>query len=266
MKQCPQCKHIYADELKFCLSDGGQLASLSDSPEETTINRPPLFVAQTPPAHEGVNPLFAYLSVGLFALLIGGAVVTWIKADLPAAKNENLPNSISEVSGNQNTKVADYPESNRNNVGNIPVNSPKIEQTPMFLDTSSEKSEVKAALDDWLQASVNRSLENQMKYYADQLETYYRKNNVSLSFVRNDKQNSFERYSVVDISISNLKIDVNSATGQVVTTFDKTFDSKGNDNTYVNGAVQSELRWVKNNGIWKIISEKDLQIYRVNKQ
>lgn len=116
-----------------------------------------------------------------------------------------------------------------------------------------------------MQASVNRDFENLMKYYADRLETYYRKNNVNVSFVRNDKKSFFERYSVADVSISNLKIDVNSTTGQVVTTFDKTFDSQGNSG-HINGVVQSQLRWIKNNGMWKIISEKDLQIYRVNKQ
>ena len=63
----------------------------------------------------------------------------------------------------------------------------------------------------------------------------------------------------------NLKTDVNSATGQVVTTFDKAFSFSG-DNTFFEGAVQSEFRWAKNNGTWKITSEKDLQVYRVNKR
>lgn len=150
MKQCPQCKHIYADELKFCLSDGGQLISLPDSPEEMTIIRPSLSVAQTPqPVRQGVNPLVAYLSVGLFALLVGGAIVAWVKPDSNVsliAKNENLTNSGSEISSKQNIKVTNYPESNKNNISNISVNSPKIEQTPLALDTSVFSSEVKAAL------------------------------------------------------------------------------------------------------------------------
>jgi hypothetical protein len=269
MKQCPQCKHIYEDKLKFCLSDGVPLASLSDSPEETIVIRPSHVLSQIPQsAHNGVNPLFSYLSVGLFALLIGGAIVYWMKADLnalPTAKNENLTNNAGKVNDEQNTKLTGYPESNAHNDSNTSISLAKTEQTPRSLDTSASLLEVKAALNDWVQASVNRNFENQIKYYADRIETYYRKNNVSVSFVRHDKQSSFERYSVVDISLSNLKIDVNSTTGQVVTTFDKTFNAKGND-TYVNGAVQSQLRWVKNNGLWKIISEKDLQIYYINKQ
>lgn len=269
MKKCPQCKHIYTDKLKFCLSDGVPLISLSDSPEETRIVRPGLVIAQNPQSeHLGVNPLFAYFSVGLFTLLIGGAIVYWMKGDLnvlSSTRNENLTNSTSQVYSEQNTKITVVPETNKNNVGNTTVSLPKIEQTPTFFDTSASREEVKAALDGWLQASINRNFENQVKHYADRLETYYRKNNVSVSFVRNDKQNFFDRYSVVDISISNLKIDVNSTTGQVITTFDKTFDSKGH-NIYVNGSVQSQLRWIKNNGIWKIISEKDLQIYHINKQ
>lgn len=272
MKRCPQCKQIFADEIKFCLRDGNQLAPLPVVSEEKINIQPSAQAAQiTQPDRQGVNPLFAYLSAALFALLIGVAVFIWMKADSNASsivKNETITNDIGEIKGKQNTEAVNYSEtnnrseSNESGVINLPVNT--VRTQPPSAEASVVRSEVKAALDGWVQASINRNFEDQMKYYADRLETYYRKNNVGVSFVRSDKKKFFERFSVVDVSVSNLKIDVNSASGQVQTIFDKAFDSSG-DTAHINGAVQSQLRWAKDNGIWKIIGEKDLQVYRVNK-
>lgn len=93
MKRCPQCNQTYPDDdLNFCLSDGGQLVFVSDSSFEETVIRPsPFFQQPLPPVKQGVNPMFAYLAIGLLALVVGGAVVMWIKSDSSAssiAKNE----------------------------------------------------------------------------------------------------------------------------------------------------------------------------------
>ena len=98
MKRCPHCNQTYPDDdLNFCLSDGGQLVFVSDSSFEETVIRPSSFFQQpSPPVKQGVNPMFAYLAIGLLALVVGGAVVMWIKSDSSAssiAKNEPPTNA-----------------------------------------------------------------------------------------------------------------------------------------------------------------------------
>lgn len=154
---------------------------------------------------------------------------------------------------------------NRNNMRPSPTTSQKTELPPPAQDMSASKSEVKAALEGWLQTYGDRDFNSHMRYYADMLDTYYKKSNVGLSYVRSVNLGLFEKYSVMEMSMSNLSIEVNPTSGRVVTTFDKSFNFRG-DNTYHSGSVQSELRWEKINGAWRITSERDLQIYYVNKQ
>ena len=89
------------------MSDGTPLALVFDAPEEVTVIKPFPFVQQPlQPSRQGVSPMFAYLAIGLFALLIGGAVVLWLKSDQSAstvksevanmASNPNEPKSNTE--------------------------------------------------------------------------------------------------------------------------------------------------------------------------
>lgn len=100
MKRCPTCNQVYADDsMSFCLTDGVSLLATYDS-EPTLVLSPPSFntpsaigsPSQTQqPSRQGGIPMFAYLAVGLLALVIGVALVLWLKSDsstLPIAKNE----------------------------------------------------------------------------------------------------------------------------------------------------------------------------------
>lgn len=86
MMQCPKCYKNYSDETVYCLQDGMLL--IADAPEEPTVMRQSPFVQ---PVRQGVNPLFAYLAVGLFALVAGGAFVAWLKSDSSVATNFPTP-------------------------------------------------------------------------------------------------------------------------------------------------------------------------------
>lgn len=92
MKRCPQCQQTFSDENIFCLSDGTPLALFFEVRDEATVIRPFPFV-QSPvePIRKGVNPIFAYLAIGLLALVAGGGIVLWLKSEnkfSPSAKNE----------------------------------------------------------------------------------------------------------------------------------------------------------------------------------
>lgn len=256
MKQCPQCKQTYSDDsLNFCLSDGAVLSSFEDSSEEATVIKPLSVRSNSQTARRGVSPLFAYLTVGLVALFIGGAAFAWMKSDSNAllnSGNDSLKNTAKESvspSGNENT---------------APVFGQKKEPTSAKKDTFALESEIKNALDGWTQTLVNRDFEGHLNYYADRLDTYYKRNNADISFVRNENSKLFEKYSTFDVNISNLKIDVDSENRQAVTVFDSTFNFRGGKASH-SGVSQAEFRWKKINGMWKITSERTLKTYRTKK-
>lgn len=105
MKRCTKCNQVYADDnLNFCLTDGAPLLVSYDSESTLVLSQPsfntpsPISLPSQPqpPSRQGVSPLFAYLAVGLLALVIGGSLVFWLKSDsntLPVTKNEGANTS-----------------------------------------------------------------------------------------------------------------------------------------------------------------------------
>ena len=91
MKRCPQCQQTFLDEYSYCLSDRTPLVPLADAPEEATVVTASPLGASPRPKGAGVNPLFAYLSIALLALVAGGAGVYWMTSgsgDSPSSSND----------------------------------------------------------------------------------------------------------------------------------------------------------------------------------
>lgn len=153
MKKCQKCNRTYSDEtLNFCLDDGTVLLSFSDATTDENIARPTEHkteilsndqvteaytndaktenniveqetVVKSQPAapqnsapqviKQGVSPLFAYLTVGLLALLvlIGGiGVFAWINSG---------SNSDAELAGsNSNSNEANIANEESNSLQN----------------------------------------------------------------------------------------------------------------------------------------------------
>jgi hypothetical protein len=256
MKSCPTCNRTFIDTFAFCSEDGSTLSASYDSEPTLRISFPrntdpteipssntllPLTIAgPLPPTQLPISQkksrksyVFIVVTIGIAAGL--GALGTWAWFE---RRGRPSTDSVAVSTGNSNSVAT---------------------------DTSVTKGEVKAALDGWLKTIVNRDFNGHMKYYADMLDIYYRKSNVNLSYVHEVNLGLFEKYSVTEMSISNLKIDVNPTSGRVITTFDKTFNFRG-DNAFNSGAVQSEFRWEKFNGAWRITSERDLQLYYVTEK
>jgi hypothetical protein len=276
MKKCPTCSRTYADEsITFCLADGSLLSASYDtqatlqipSPRDTNPTEllssdksndpsppsgdiPPL---PTPQEKRGKVSVFIVVAIGASALL--GALGTWAWFEKGSKSSTgNVPIAA------ENSSVV----TSENNSHTTPTTLQKTGPPPIPKSISTAQSEVKTALDDWLQTTIERDFSDHMKYYADMLDIYYRESNVNLSHVREVNRSMFETYSVMEVSTSNLRIDVNPTSGRVVTTFDKQFDFRG-ANSSRSGSVQSELRWEKINEAWRITSERDLQIYYVSK-
>lgn len=129
MKRCPNCKRSYSDEsLNFCLDDGTVLVAVDHTVTDENIGRPtepkteilpPDKITESIPTDkqtqdyndekdtvvrsqpsvndsqpqiikQGVSPLFAYLSVGLLALLVlltGAGIALWVNSNSSSDSN-----------------------------------------------------------------------------------------------------------------------------------------------------------------------------------
>lgn len=132
MKRCPKCNQIYTDDsLNFCLADGSSLLAQYDSEPTLVLSQPPLNIPSTisspsqrpKPLRQGVSPLFAYVTVGLLALLIGGGFVMWLKSDTKTSSSTNtIPTSANSPSQNSG-EGKEEPKVNSNQI------TPKEAQT-----------------------------------------------------------------------------------------------------------------------------------------
>lgn len=114
MKKCPLCKAVYADDMAFCLQDGSALLLAE---EEKTVAWQS-FPSANQPVKQGVSPIFAYLTIGLLVLLIGGGAVALIMWQ------SNLPN---EQTKNSNTvQNAEPPKTNSTSTPNTPTPLPPL--------------------------------------------------------------------------------------------------------------------------------------------
>ena len=148
MKRCPQCQQTFLDEDIYCLFDGTPLVPMFDAPEETTVIKPfPFVQQQSQPARQGVSPMFAYLSIALLVLVVGGAVVLWVKSDSsvsPNAKNEiAFTNSnTTELNLNKNQDLLSQQKANlQNEQESLEKEKQRLADERKKLETQKNKSE-----------------------------------------------------------------------------------------------------------------------------
>jgi hypothetical protein len=130
---------------------------------------------------------------------------------------------------------------------------------------SSADAEIRNSLEGWAQSSRNRDIDGHLQYYADTLDFYYNRTMVPSSKVREDRTRAFAKFNYVSVQLSNISIQLDSTGQRATVTLDKTFDFRGDNNAFFNGAVQAQLALTKLGGAWLITGEKELKVYYVNK-
>jgi len=126
------------------------------------------------------------------------------------------------------------------------------------VDAAAIQKEVLATLNGWVEAMGHHDLDAYMSYYADSLDAYYKRSNVSRSDVRADKARAFSRFATLDIQLSNVNIRADETGGRVVVTYSKAYDFTEADGHHFSGSVRSGLWLEKSGNRWLITSEKDL--------
>ncbi|MBX7174775.1 MAG: hypothetical protein K1X72_27615 [Pyrinomonadaceae bacterium] len=165
MKQCPQCRQNFADDIHFCLSDGTPLVWFDDAPEEITVIKqiPKIqFPVQTPvqppiqpippksfPFFTCLSALAAVLLIGIGGLLLGIFVLRGISNrntnselsndfNKPFPKNDNSVNKIDDQIANLK-KQKDQIEKEKQKLANerqkLEEDKNKVISTPTPLST-----------------------------------------------------------------------------------------------------------------------------------
>jgi ketosteroid isomerase-like protein len=210
--------------------------------------------ASPPPPRPERNTLVIPITIAatVLVLMLGG-IGAWL---LFSDRNRDRPGNV-RVGGERTTRTP-APGPSATPVPATPTPAPSP------VDAAAVRREVTEALNGWTEASMARDIEAHMNYYADTLEFYYTRTQVSSSVVRADRQRAYDTFSSLDMELSNIKITPDASGERATVIFDKTWNFEGEEKVS-SGSVQQEVRLAKTDGRWRIIGEKDLRVYYVNK-
>ncbi|HXG94238.1 MAG TPA: protein kinase [Blastocatellia bacterium] len=200
----------------------------------------------------------------VIAILGAAGVLGYVylfKKDKEGSADSLSSGSRASATASVNSNVS---QSARNsNKANMNVTVPPVtgqnELPPTSGNPSTAKEQVMATLQGWADAMRRHDFESSMSYYADTLDIYYGRANVSLDAVRADRVRAFQMFSSMNVQLRNFDIVIDPQGARAVATFDKTWTFSGN--RYSEGSVQARM-WLANiGGRWRITGEKDLQVY-----
>jgi hypothetical protein len=136
---------------------------------------------------------------------------------------------------------------------------------PAPADAATVRREVSVLLEGWVTSTTEKDLFAHMTFYADTLDTYYLKQNVPAQQVHNDRARAFTRYEVLEVALSNVQITPDASGTRATAVFDKTWGFVAEDKGSA-GSVRQQLDLAKVGDRWRIVGEKDLQVYFQNSE
>jgi hypothetical protein len=304
MKICPQCRNTYTDDdLQFCLQDGTPLtfagsgsqipAESLDGPEtviKSDLNQMRISLQNqtAPPTQQqnyATNSMTDFQSapppksktglvilLGLLLLLVIGGiggVGIWMYLNPGGTTGQNNPNTNLQNSNPSNTNVSNTNSTDNSNINlATPTATPTPKPTLKPAEIDAAKKEAESVVYGWKTAAENHNLETNLSNYADTVD-YYKGGKINKSKLKASKEPAYKKYDTIDIEISNMKVSVDPTGEKATVTFDKTWDFSGIDKNgnevFNSGSVQQQLIMNRINGKWKIVSEKDLKVYYVDK-
>ncbi|MDH3494056.1 MAG: hypothetical protein OEM82_10930 [Acidobacteriota bacterium] len=288
MKKCPACQSTYSDEtLLYCLQDGVPLEdATSETIEAETVLRPHAPVQLTVPISDsseerieanagsgpaaaehssGTRTLITILTTVLIMLLLFGVLgvsgYLYLNRDVQTQTPGNESNTNQIVRSRSPENVADTP---------LAQNTPKPSQTPQTPtpsptstpDLADLKRRVSEKVYAWTALARARNLNAYMDMYGKRID-YYNKRGATKEFVRGDKSKAFTKYDKLEIVLSNMNV-TPLKDGLVAAEFDKAFNFTAPSEA-VSGKVRSRLVFRESGGELKIVSERDMKVYYVNK-
>jgi len=216
---------------------------------------PPYFTpantTQTPRANNS-RTLMIVLAIAIVALVTAGLGI-WL--------NFLKKTDSSDVNGKQISK--ETPGSSSSATTNSTPNttpkksSPQI-NPPIQTNIPAAKDEVAQTLNDWTDALRAHDLNAHMNYFADTLEIYHNRRNVSVNTVRADLNRAFSRYAKLNMQLSNVNISIDSTGESAFVNLQKNWNFENYAETKnFSGSVQQTLWLRKFGNRWLITGMKD---------
>jgi len=112
----------------------------------------------------------------------------------------------------------------------------------------------------WVDATTARDFAAQSRFYPQTMEAFYLWRDVPKSAVLAEKRRVFEQARTIRITMEPPQILVDDGARSARMYFRKQYVIKGRVNRQ--GEVLQELRWIKGEDGWKIVSERDLRVIR----
>jgi len=129
--------------------------------------------------------------------------------------------------------------------------------------TNSSEHDIRALLNEWTESFKEKDLARQVECYAPIMDTYFLRHNVSRDFVQADKSRAFNAITETRaFEISDITIEFASGSNATVT-FRKKWDTRLASGKTFAGEEIEQLQLANIDGGWKITSEKEVQILKV---
>jgi serine/threonine protein kinase len=238
--------------------EDGQMNATVESPSlnaESKRNATP-----EPRSPDSRRPLLI-IAVAVFAL---GFIAIWFALSRSSQETvEGNSSSIGEkISSQANSNTATNPRSTNTPAINGDSDRVNQNQTPKALPGDA-RAELRTALGEWITATNSRDINKQMAFYAPTLTAFYQRRNATQAAVRAEKARLSSQANSIDVRASEPEIQL-GADGQTATMrFHKSWNFSGNRPE--SGEVIQELRWRKTDSGWKIVSERDVEVIRIDR-
>jgi uncharacterized protein (TIGR02246 family) len=124
-------------------------------------------------------------------------------------------------------------------------------------------ADVQAFLNRWRTTMIAGDASGQAEMYANRVNKFFTKRNVSRDEVRKEKERmlsrypDFHKYDISDVRIERLKDD------RAVLTFRKQWDARGRGR--FSGSEQQRLTLIKQSGSWRIVGEEETKVHWVRR-
>jgi hypothetical protein len=203
-----------------------------------------------------VSTLLAILAVAI------AAAVWFIIETMPAHRPVGGPApaaptpSAAEPTARAEDVAAQTTEVPREAIATPSEAAPAAAARPTPFDPSQRA--VRSALDAWVSSNNSRNLPEQMRSYMPRLSVFYQQRNVSRDLVRRVKTELFA-LGPSTIQVRDPEITVTKDRRAATTRFRKDYDV-GSTRGRRRGAVVQELKWIRTDAGWKIVSERDAKV------
>jgi len=123
-------------------------------------------------------------------------------------------------------------------------------------NVSADTEEIRQFIDRWVSTLCEKKVVEHSVCYADQIDTYFNKKNVSNTTMSHDKANTLKAYTSLHMQVANLEIQSMTPSDAVVV-FDKSWEAHGAKD--FSGSEKQRLKLRRFGGTWKITSEEELK-------